>query len=592
MSKKRVRTLLRVSSKQQLHDDDIPIQRAEAEQYIAKQPDWVFDREYIEKAVSAYKNTVNDREVLLEILEDARNREFDILLTYMSDRIGRKDEYSTYVATLNSLGIEVWTIKDGQLKTEEHIDKLLNFIRFWQNEGESKKTSARVRDAQQEMVRAGKFVGGKAPFGYELVPSGEISNHGRMLKKPIIVEKDAEIVRHIYSLAIHQGYGYDKIAKTLNEEGIPAPILDKWKSSTITSILKNPIYMGYIACNRRVNHGSCTRLDRKDWVYAREQNPELVIVSQKDWERAQEIREARKAKINASKEASSKQYEEQYHVPFRTGGKLALIGLVYCGYCGKRLKNGSYANHWTVKSTGEKKVSFVGRYYCPDRCKERGCYSQSYLEEIVFNVVENYMEKLKNVDITEELQKIQEAQESRVEKELKSLQKDQRTLKLDIETLEEKIPEAIRGDYYFSAEKLSEMIKEKSTLLKEKQRAEKEIKAKLARTAVQRSEMKQFARMVPNWKEEFINADVPTKHMLLAALIDRIEVMDTDIRIKFKIRLDDFIETDKKDESSIDEASTESIVSGTSPETPENKGDNLLLETNGSPTILYTLCSE
>lgn len=594
MSKKRVRTLLRVSSRQQLHDDDIPIQRAEAEQFIAKQPDWEFDREYIEKAVSAYKNTVNDRAVLLEILEDARNHEFDILLTYMSDRIGRKDEYSTYVATLNSLGIEVWTIKDGQLKTEEHIDKLLNFIRFWQNEGESKKTSMRVRDTQQEMVRAGKFVGGKAPFGYELVHSGEISNHGRLLKKPVIVEKDAEIVRKIFGLAIHQGYGYEKIAKTLNEEGIPAPILDKWKASTITSILKNPIYMGYIACNRRVNHGSCTRLDRKDWVYAREQNPELVIVSQRDWERAQEIREARKAKINASKEASSKQYEEQYNVPFRTTGKLALIGITYCGYCGKRLKNGSYANHWTVKSTGEKKVSFVGRYYCPDRCKERGCYSQSYLEEIVFNVVENYMEKLKNVDITEELQKIQEAQESRVEKELKSIQKDQRTLKIDIETLEEKIPEAIRGDYYFSAEKLSEMIKEKSEVLKEKQKEEKEIKAKLARTAVQRSEMKQFVRMVPNWKEEFINADVPTKHMLLAALIDKIEVKDTDIRIKFKIRLDDFMESDdnpklsKKDAKNsnvgIHKASTKPTVSGTSLEMPENKGDNLLPETTGSPT--------
>lgn len=68
---KKVRTLLRVSSKQQLHDDDIPVQRAEAEQYIAKRPDWVFDKEYIEKAVSAYKNNVEEREVLQEILSDA-----------------------------------------------------------------------------------------------------------------------------------------------------------------------------------------------------------------------------------------------------------------------------------------------------------------------------------------------------------------------------------------------------------------------------------------------------------------------------------------------------------------------------------------
>ena len=121
---KRVRTLLRVSSRQQLHDDDIPIQRAEAEQFIAKQKDWVFDKEYLEKGISAYHNGVEDRAVLQEIMQDAKQGEFEILLAYMSDRIGRQEEYSFYVAELNRMGIEVWTIKDGQLKTEEHIDKL------------------------------------------------------------------------------------------------------------------------------------------------------------------------------------------------------------------------------------------------------------------------------------------------------------------------------------------------------------------------------------------------------------------------------------------------------------------------------------
>ena len=113
---KRVRTLLRVSSRQQLHDDDIPIQRAEAEQFIAKQKDWVFDKEYLEKGISAYHNGVDDREVLQEIMQDAKRGEFEILLAYMSDRIGRQEEYSFYVAELNRMGIEVWTIKDGQLK--------------------------------------------------------------------------------------------------------------------------------------------------------------------------------------------------------------------------------------------------------------------------------------------------------------------------------------------------------------------------------------------------------------------------------------------------------------------------------------------
>ena len=90
MESKKVRTLLRVSSKQQLHEDDIPLQREETKNYIAKHQDWIFDKEYIEKAVSAYKNGVEDREVLMQIKEDAENKEFDILLTYMTDRIDRK----------------------------------------------------------------------------------------------------------------------------------------------------------------------------------------------------------------------------------------------------------------------------------------------------------------------------------------------------------------------------------------------------------------------------------------------------------------------------------------------------------------------
>jgi DNA invertase Pin-like site-specific DNA recombinase len=540
MDKKRVRTLLRVSSKQQLHDDDIPVQRAEAEEYIKKRPDWQFDKEYIEKAVSAYKNGVEDREVLQQILADAKQHQFDVLLAYMSDRIGRQEEYSFYVAALNQVGIEVWTIKDGQLKTEEHVDKLLNYIRFWQNEGESKKTSMRVKDNQRELVKSGKFVGGKAPFGYKLVPSGEISNHGRLLKKLVIVEEDAAIVRKIYEYAIYQGMGYEKIAKQLNKEGIKAVTTDKWKSGTIASILKNPIYMGYFAINRRINHGSFTRLDRKDWIYSEHQIPELVIIPQPMWEKAQEIRESRKATITASKERNSKAYEEEHNIPFTTSGKLALIGLACCKYCGARLKNSSYSNHWTTKA-GDKKSSFIGRYKCPNECSPRYNYSQAYLEDSVFEVVEGYMEKLKGVNIDEELQKMKEQQKAGVEKELKAIIKERNTLKADIATLEEKIPEAIRGDYYFSVEKLSELIKDKESKLEALDTKEKAISEKLSKNQISNVDVDKFIGLVPNWREVFASADIATKRMLLSSIIDRIDVGDGDISIKFKIRLDDLL---------------------------------------------------
>ena len=72
---------------------------------------------------------------------------------------------------------------------------------------------------------------------------------------------------------------------------MPAPVLEQWKNGTVRSILTNPIYMGVVAYNRRKNgHANSTRLDRKEWTYAREQNPEIAIVSQELWERAQEGR--------------------------------------------------------------------------------------------------------------------------------------------------------------------------------------------------------------------------------------------------------------------------------------------------------------
>ena len=543
---KRVRTLLRVSSRQQLHDDDIPLQRAEAHKYIATHKDWEFDKEYIERAVSAFKNKAEERDVLQEILIDAQNGEFDILLAYMSDRIGRLEEYTFYVVMLNNLGVEVWTINDGQLKTEDDTDRLTTYLKFWQNGRESKKTSKRVHDAQIESVRAGKFVGGKAPYGYKLVDSGLISNHGRLLKKLVIVEEQAEVVRKIYSLAIHQGYGYEKIAKYLNSEGIPAPTLSQWKGGTVASILKNPIYMGYYAINRRKTVYTKKKLDRKDWILSENQIPEIVIVSEQDWERAQLIRESRKNRIETSKQKSIEAFEEQYNVPFSSSGKLALIGLCQCGYCGKRLKNGSYLNRWTTKD-GEKKVSYVGRYTCPEKCAERASYSQDYLESIVFAIVEKYMDNLKTVDISEEIKTMQKQLTAGTDKELQSIRKEIQKLKVDIETLEEKIPDAIRGDYYFSAEKLSSMIKEKEQKIVSLAEQEKQIQQKVQQSQFASKDLEKFISIIPNWKEEFQNADMATKKMLLSALIDSIVVKDMDIRIKFKIRLENFFDFTKEE---------------------------------------------
>ena len=558
MEKKRVNCLYRVSSKQQLHGDDIPMQREECMAYIGLHSDWVFQQEYLEKAVSGFKTSVKDRDKLQEVLEDAKAGKFDILLVYMSDRIGRKeDESPIFVSTLNKLGIEVWSVKEGQLKTEEHIDKLLNYIRFWQAEGESRKTGMRVKDAQCTFAKAGKFIGGYAPYGYTLEFSGEISNHGRALKHLVIDQSKVPIIRKIYGYAVNYNYGGMKIAKLLNEEGIAGPN-NEWKACTIMEILKNPIYMGYISYNRRQRSkcgGTFERTPMEDWILSENQIPELAIISKEIWYKAQEMRENRKSKIKDRRDEGYGKY------PISTTGTLSLMGLAYCGYCGCRLTNGSKYDYWTTKD-GEKRKKIVGRYRCTNKangsltCEGKAFYRSEEIEPIIHSVVTSYLESLKQYDIYDDILALQEEQRLKLKKEKEQVQKEIKAIQKDIDTLQEYIPSALRGEGVFSVEKLSAMISSKESKLVELQATFETLEKEYKQSQISKKDMKDIGHIISNWGELFNSCSVPEKKVMLAKLIERIDIWENDIKIKFKISLEDF---EPRISSEFDKEGTEEI---------------------------------
>lgn len=539
---RRVRSLLRVSSKQQLHDDDIPIQRAEISNYIKNQPNWQLEHEYIEKAVSAFKNTVQEREVLLQILEDAKAKKFDILLTFMSDRIGRKEEYSMYIATLNNLGIEVWTIKEGLLSSSDSTQRLLVYLKFWGNENESRKTSQRVKAAQSEMVKQGKYVGGKAPYGYELVYSGEISNHGRALKKLQIKESEAKIVREIFRLSVEENLGAYSIAKRLNEGGILSATGKEWKSCTISDRLKNPIYMGYVTYNRRTHKETYKTNPKEEWVYSEKPKEELQIVLPSKWYKAQELREKRNDSFNATKETYS----------VTTSGSLPLMGLLYCGSCRTRLTNGSRYDSWTLKS-GEKVKKMSRRYKCTNKanasiqCQGSALYKADEIEPIIFTEVNRYMAKLKESNIYEEIQKNQEKTRKSILREVDVVRKEIQSIQSDIKALESNIPQALQGKGLFSAEKLSTLLAEKEKLrIQAEQRLELK-QQEYNSTELSNKDISKFSAIIPNWEQEFTSAPIHLKKILLSKIIERIELEKERIRIVFRISEDTFREKEEEE---------------------------------------------
>ena len=56
-------------------------------------------------------------------------------------------------STSDKQNIEVWSAMEGQQRFDNHVDKLLNYIRYWQASGESIKTSMRVKTRMEQLTQ-------------------------------------------------------------------------------------------------------------------------------------------------------------------------------------------------------------------------------------------------------------------------------------------------------------------------------------------------------------------------------------------------------------------------------------------------------
>ena len=188
----RVVCLYRVSSKGQVDKNDIPMQRIECRKYVQRAGDWQIVAEFAEKGVSGYKVSEKDRDAIIDIRAAAQKKLFDVLLVFMPDRLGRKeDETPLMVQWFITKGIQVWSTTNGQIKVENHTDKLLNYITFWNAEGESVKTSIRIKTKHEQMIEEGEWRGGGAPFGYGIAHLGRLGRKSRPLYDLV---KDEEVV--------------------------------------------------------------------------------------------------------------------------------------------------------------------------------------------------------------------------------------------------------------------------------------------------------------------------------------------------------------------------------------------------------------
>ena len=541
--KKRVRILLRVSSDQQLEEDgDLMVQRQLVCDYVKEHANWLLDeKEYFEGSKSGYKNSVADREVLQEAYQDAKNHEYDILVVYKDDRIGRRMwEIGGYIMSLKSLGVNIYTVKDGCISPESNdiMGQMMLALRYGNAQKSSADTGMRVKDTAKKLAAQGKFMGGRAPYGYTLEHSGEISKHGRALKHLVIAPEQAEVVKYIYKLSLNRELGSAKIAKTLNNSALYKSLApnDVWKSGTITSILTNPIYAGYPSYKRREHSsGSCHRLDRRDWIVAERQNLDIVIVDKDTWTNVQKKRKQRANKYTKPLK------KEDVTIIGRNDGMLSLVDVLHCGYCGCKMVNGSKYNYWTIKSTGERRTSKLPIYKCQNAWQgiphdKTSQFRADRIEPIIHELVAEYISRLQEkVNIFDEISYEINEEKQRKSKDLARAREELDKIRQNIQIIEEHIPDAMTGQYILSLKDLAHTIEnQKAKEQKQITMIEQKI-ASIQNTTLSAEDWQNIKDKIPTWRELFFRADTPTKRVLVNKLIERIDITREQIAVRLRV---------------------------------------------------------
>lgn len=526
---KRVWCLYRVSTKKQVNtDDDIPIQRNACHNFVNNKANWKITNELSEKGVSGWAKKANERDALNTIKQGAINREFDILLVFMFDRLGRReDETPLVVSFLNENNVEVWSVEEGKRSIETHTDKLLNYISFWQSDGESQKTSARVRESKKQLSEQGYFQGGPAPIGYRIIETDQIhwKNKDRLIKELIPDEKESELVRLVFNLYSDRHMGYRKIADYLYINGYRTRDGKTIGVSTIQRMLENPIYIG----RKRYN---CFDGLMAEQPY----NNKLRIVSDDIFNQVQEIKNKRKEKLND---------QDKKGIPLT--GKLMFSGLAYCKYCGSKLSGNYLYRTQKCKNKDGFYTNTVYRYRCPLNKGKFNCNHEKNIwgaKKYDKLIIQQIKDIIKQFDIKSFIDNSVDKKKAKIkQKEINLITLEKEYLKLDkqLEKLNSEIAKSLLGESVFTPQQVSSAIEDLNKKIGESQNNINTLRNEIENAKENYSDVNFLANELENWEQKFDNADDDLKKAMLSRIIEKVYFSKDEIDIELNLMLEDIL---------------------------------------------------
>lgn len=521
----RVYCLYRVSTSKQVdHDEkdraDIPMQRKACREFAAKMG-WTIVREEQETGVSGYKVSAEDRDKLQLIKKHAQQGKFDILLVFMFDRLGRKaDETPFVVEWFVKNGIQVWSVNEGEQRFDSHTDRLTNYIRFWQADGESQKTSIRTSTAQGQMVEEGRFRGGSAPYGYRLEKSGILNKRKHEVYKLVIDEGEAKVVRMMFDLCVSSGYGRWRLANFLNEHGIKNRKGENWHDASVGAILHNPLYKGILRSGETVAGPF----------------EELQIIKPEIFDLAQRLMLER-----------TNERKDHRTVPLNTTGQSLLSGNVFCGHCGGRLvltTNGKTTRLADGTPVKKKRI----RYICyqktrrRQKCTGQTGYTMHILDGLITEVLHQVFDKMKGASDEVIVGSAFQKQMATLRADLQRARTENTKANKEYESLKAELLKVVQGQGKMSMDILSEVMNEVRQKVLDTSERVTALTAELEDGNTKIAEMKQEFDRILSWSEIFDESDMEIKKMICGYIIKRVSVFrDYQLEVEFNINVEQFL---------------------------------------------------
>ena len=188
--------------------------------FIKEQENWTFVDGYVDEGISG--TSVKKREDFLRMVDDAKKKKFDLILTKEISRFSRNTLDSIkYTQELLSNGVGVHFLSDN-INTFQPDSELRLTIMSSIAQEEIRKLSERVRFGYKRSVEKGVVPGNDNFYGYR-------KNKGKLE----IVEEEAELIRLIY-----------------NEYGIKSKTNKALAGTVIGRIIRNPKYKGYFCAHK------------------------------------------------------------------------------------------------------------------------------------------------------------------------------------------------------------------------------------------------------------------------------------------------------------------------------------------------------